>query len=136
MRSLHAPIQGDLFGSADPLIGLHVQLDRAVDHRQPCHDNIVELCTGPGPHAYGLRCSACGRHRGWLPKAAVAFIREIIRTVGVPDGPLIYRDQGSAVVGADGRNNASAPQKETIMDMSKYAGSSFLGLDDVKDGPI
>ena len=137
MNSLHAPTQRDLFSNGDPLVGLRVRLDRDIDHRQPCHENIVELCAGPGPHAYGLLCAACGRHRGWLPKTAATFIAEAIRVHGVPREPLIYRDQSSAAVaGADGGSNASAPQEEQIMLMTKYAGSRFIDLDDVSEGPF
>ncbi len=46
MSSLHAPTQPDLFGTKDPLIGLRVRLDRDIDRRQPCHNNIAELCGG------------------------------------------------------------------------------------------
>jgi hypothetical protein len=45
--TIHTPRQRDLFGEGDdPLVGLHVKLDRVVDRRQPCHDNIAEVCTG------------------------------------------------------------------------------------------
>jgi hypothetical protein len=138
-RSIHIPTQPDLFNIAedDPLIGLRMRLDRAVDQRAPCHDNVVEVCSGKGPHGHALLCEACGKFRGWLPKAAAAaFIHKAIRMIGVPDEPLIYRDQSSTVVGADGEINAIAPKRSPIMDMSKYAGSSFLGLDDVQDGPV
>jgi hypothetical protein len=86
-----APPQGDLFGVADPLIGLRVKLDREIDRCQPCHDNVAELCAGRGPHAYALFCITCGRFRGWLPLAAANFIKETIRVSGVPRKPLIYR---------------------------------------------
>ena len=100
--SIHIPTQADLYNIADPLIGLRVRLDRTVDRQQPCHDNIAEVCNGKGPHAYALLCEACGRHRGWLPKKAVDFIVETIRAIGIPQEPIVYRDQNSAVAGADG----------------------------------
>jgi hypothetical protein len=90
--TVHVPHQRDLFDTDDPLIGLHVQLDRDIDRRQPCHDNIAEICSGCGPHAYALLCATCGQFRGWLPKAAATFIAEAIRVDGIPDTPLIYRD--------------------------------------------
>jgi hypothetical protein len=67
---------------------------------------------------------------------AANFIQKSIRMIGVPDKPLIYRDQSSTVVGADGEINAIAPKRSPVMDLSRYAGSSFLGLDDVQDGPV
>jgi hypothetical protein len=80
------PRQGDLFGHPDPLIGLRVQLDRADT---PCHGNIAEIISGSRLHRHGLVCATCGRHRGWLPKAAADFIAESIRVFGVPREPLI-----------------------------------------------
>jgi hypothetical protein len=58
----------------------------------PCHDNVAKLHAGRGPHAYALLCPTCGRHRGWLPKAAADFFTETVRAFGVPSEPLIYRD--------------------------------------------
>jgi hypothetical protein len=94
--TIHVPTQADLFGTDDPLVGLRVQLDRAVDQCQPCHGNVAEICAGRGPHAHALRCATCGQHRGWLPKAAAEFLTETIRVVGVPREPLIYRDATNA----------------------------------------
>jgi hypothetical protein len=132
--TIHTPRQPDFFGT-DALVGLRVQLDRDIDRRQRCHENIVALCAGSGPHVYELRCVACGRHRGWLPKARADFIRKAIRMIGDPDdAPLIYRDQSSTVVGADGEINTGAPRKRrSPMDMSKYSGgSAFLKVADIK----
>ena len=96
--NLHAPTQSDLFGTDDSLIGLRVRLDRDVDRRQPCCANVAELAVGRGPHAYELLCAAFGSQPRWRPHAAVEFILEIIRTIGVPDEPLIYRDQSSPAI--------------------------------------
>jgi hypothetical protein len=90
--TIHTPRQPDFFGSDDPLIGLRVQLARAVDRSAPCHDNVAEVCSGRGPHIYALICATCGQFRGWLPKTAAAFIAETIRVCGVPDAPLTWRD--------------------------------------------
>ena len=91
--TIHVPRQRDLFGTGnDPLVGLHVQLDRAVDRCRPCHGNIVEVCAGRGPHKYGLLCTVCGAFRGWLPAAAAGFLLTTIREFGVPDAPLVWRD--------------------------------------------
>jgi hypothetical protein len=85
------PRQGDLFGHPDPLIGLRVQFDRADT---PCHGDIAEIAPGSGPHIYGLTCPICGKHRGWLPKGAAAFLNETIRVFGVPHEPLKLTTKG------------------------------------------
>jgi len=90
--TLHVPTQTDLFGTHDPLIGLRVKLERAIDQRQPCHDGIAEICSGRGPHSYALLCETCGQHRGWLPQAAAEFLLATIRKFGVPDVPLTWRE--------------------------------------------
>jgi hypothetical protein len=92
--SVHIPTQSDFFNTAEdgPLIGLRVQLNRAIDRRAPCHDNVVEVCSGKGPHGHALLCEACGKFRGWLPKAAASFITETIRKFGVPSEPLKWGD--------------------------------------------
>jgi hypothetical protein len=93
--TVHLPTHPDLLGFADPLIGLHVQLDRAV----PCHGNVAEICPGCGPHAYALLCTTCGRHLGWLPKAAADFVAETIRVFGIPQQPLILRPPSTPTTG-------------------------------------
>jgi hypothetical protein len=89
-RSIHIPTQPDLFNIAedDPLIGLRVRLDRAVDQRAPCQDNVVEVCSGKGPHGHALFCATCRQFRGWLGKAAATFITQTIQKSGVPSEPL------------------------------------------------
>ena len=88
------PSQGKSFATDDPLIGRRVLLDRIVDQASGCHSNLVEISAGRGPHAYELRCTVCGNHRGWLPKAAADFLREAIRTFGAPQTPPTWRDTG------------------------------------------
>lgn len=90
--SIHTPTQPDLFNTADPPIGLRIRLHRTVDRLLPCHDNIAEVCSGKGPHRYALFCEACGKFRGWLPRAAASFIAATIRKFGVPSEPLQYGD--------------------------------------------
>jgi hypothetical protein len=43
------------------------------------------------PHAGGLVCFSCGKHRGWLPHHAYNFIVEIINQFGRPTEPVAYR---------------------------------------------
>jgi hypothetical protein len=137
----HAPSQADMFGTGDPLIGIRVQVDRNIDRRQPCHQNIVTLCAGPGPHAYGLRCTVCHRHRGWLPRATANSLRRAIHRIGVPDEPLILRylettTSPPLALATRCRSNR-APEKRSDMDMSQYSGAAFLKVADIKtNGPI
>ena len=93
-QAVHIPTQPDLFNTTkdDPLIGLRIRLDREVDRHQPCHDNTVEVCSGKGPHGHALLCEACGKFRGWLPKAAASFIAETIQKFGVPSEPMKWGD--------------------------------------------
>ena len=84
--------QRDFFNS-DPLIGLQAQLSRG-EHR---HGNVVELHPGVAMHAYALKCPICGEHRGWLPKAAVPFLKKIVDSFGRPTTPIVLRNfDGSA----------------------------------------
>jgi hypothetical protein len=91
--TIHSSRQSDCFGFEDPLIGLYVKLERAIDRRRPCHDNMCEIASGRGPHRYALLCATCGTFRGWLPKAAALFVAKTICVVGALDVPLIWRDE-------------------------------------------
>jgi hypothetical protein len=86
----YAPRQSDLFGHPDPLVGLHVRLDRSC-----CHGDVVEIGPGAGPHGHSLVCPVCGQHCGWLPKAGAAFLTETIRVFGVPREPVQLRQPQS-----------------------------------------
>ena len=105
------PHQPDLFAAAsdDPLVGLRIKLDRGVDQRQPCHDNIREIATARPPHGYALLCTTCGRFRGWLPKRAAVFVAATIREFGIPAAPLTWRDRTSG----DGHDAGSPPARRT-----------------------
>jgi len=76
-----------------PPVGLRLKLDRSVDRLRPCHDNIATVDHGRAHHAAGLRCSKCGRHRGWLPREGFEFLTNIARRFGAPAEPIILRDQ-------------------------------------------
>jgi hypothetical protein len=91
---MNAPAQSKLFSvtSSSPLIGVVVELDRAVDKNKPCCRSIAVIAAGRGPHPASLTCVDCGRFRGWLSKATVAKLLEVIRLFGVPDEPLVVRD--------------------------------------------
>jgi hypothetical protein len=51
-----------------PLQGLMFQLDRKIDRKEPCCENLAIVQTGKGPHSAELRCKRCGKHRGWMPR--------------------------------------------------------------------
>jgi hypothetical protein len=76
-----------------PPIGLRLKLDRSVDRLRPCHDNIATVDHGRAHHAAGLRCSKCGRHRGWLPREGFQFLTDLSQRFGAPAEPIILRDQ-------------------------------------------
>jgi hypothetical protein len=65
-----------------PAIGMVVRLDRDIDRRRPCHDNVVIIQPGKAPHAGELRCATCNAHRGWAPKAMLDFVTETTKRFG------------------------------------------------------
>jgi hypothetical protein len=69
-----------------------VRLDRRMDREKPCCGNMATLGPGKGPHAAELRCSACGRHRGWLAQEAGDFLKTITEQFGAPTEPLTLSD--------------------------------------------
>ena len=75
-----------------PPVGLRLKLDRTVDRLQPCHDNIATVVHGRAHHAAGLRCSKCGRHRGWLPHQGFQFLTDLAQWFGASAEPIILRD--------------------------------------------
>jgi hypothetical protein len=83
--------QHDLFGATpeerDPLVGLAVQLPDTCR----CGANVARIGPPVGPHLAELRCASCGRHRGWLPRAAHQFLSEIVNKFGRPDTPIAIR---------------------------------------------
>jgi hypothetical protein len=89
--------QADMFPvtSSSPLIGASVFLDRRCDQRKPCCCNIGLITIGSGPHAAGLICDICGRHRGWLSHNAVQRLHEVIERFGAPTEPLTLRHPSS-----------------------------------------
>ena len=76
-----------------PPVGLRLKLDRTVDRIRPCHDNIATVDHGRAHHAAGLRCSKCGRHRGWLPREGFQFLTDLTQRFGAPTEPVVLRDQ-------------------------------------------
>jgi hypothetical protein len=76
-----------------PPIGLRLKLDRTIDRLRPCCDNIATVDHGRATHCAGLRCSKCGRHRGWLPREGFQFLTNVVQRFGAPAEPIILRDQ-------------------------------------------
>jgi hypothetical protein len=73
----------------DPLVGLHVKMDRPVDRDRPCCRNICKIGPGKGPHAGELLCTDCDQHRGWLSKPTAHWIESVISRFGAPTTPIV-----------------------------------------------
>jgi hypothetical protein len=80
---MNAPLQTDLFGTADPLIGLEVELP----NKCTCGSNVALIGAGKAMHKASLHCR-CGKHRGWLSNASYNFVRKIVETLGRPQQPI------------------------------------------------
>jgi hypothetical protein len=89
-------VASDLFGEppapTDPLIGKVVELQ---DGAYRCHLGLAFIEPGKGPHAYGLRCTKCEKHVGWLPIMGAEMVRKIIDLyagpLGTEQSPIMYR---------------------------------------------
>jgi len=87
---MNAPFQLDLLPETNsPLFGLQVRIER----QKACCDqpDIANIGRDAGPHFGELRCSSCGRHRGWLSKQTASMIEEIINKFGKPEEPIVFR---------------------------------------------
>jgi hypothetical protein len=61
-----------------PLVGLKLKLERAADIKDVCCKGMGIVHPGKGPHAAELRCSGCGKHRGWLDKPTVNRLLDVL----------------------------------------------------------
>ena len=61
-----------------PLIGLKLKLERKTDLEDACCKGIGIVDAGKGPHAAELRCSGCGKHKGWLDKLTVNRLLDVL----------------------------------------------------------
>src|SRR5262245_49327993 len=72
--------QQSLFRDAEievsPLNGLRLRLEGK--YARGCCKNVAIVHAGNGPHAAELRCADCGRHCGWLPRAAAKWLLDIL----------------------------------------------------------
>ena len=81
------PQQFDLFGEATAsrskaLIGIKIKLSLT----DTCCENVVTLGSSKkAMHAVSMRCTGCGKFRGWLGNEAAAFISATRAKFGAPD---------------------------------------------------
>jgi hypothetical protein len=109
---------------ATPLVGMRIRLRRTFDVPCcACGETVVAIAQGAGPHAASLRCAACERQRGWLPRALTEFLLEMIRLFGpLPDGMTIRNTQfaqanaAAPVLGAIAAPQHPHPETETESD--------------------
>jgi hypothetical protein len=62
--------------AVSPLDGLRLSLQGA--YTKACCDSVVIVGAGKGSYAAELRCADCGKHCGWLPKAAANWLLDIL----------------------------------------------------------
>jgi hypothetical protein len=79
--------------SSSPLVGLTVAIERHII----CCDNTMIIGAGTAMHAASLRCAKCGRHRGWMPAAAVPFLEQTVAHFGRRTEPIILRAEHMAM---------------------------------------
>jgi hypothetical protein len=94
-----------------PLIGLSVKTERTIDGPcAACGETAVLIGAGAGPHSASLRCSRCGRHRGWLPKTFADFLLALVAQYGRPVKPITIRNsEVAATLGASAVEASTAP---------------------------
>jgi hypothetical protein len=74
--------------ASSPWIGLAVEIERGL---LCCDNNIAIIGASTAMHAASLRCAKCGRHRGWLPAAAIPFLEQTMQHFGRPTEPIVLR---------------------------------------------
>jgi hypothetical protein len=79
--------QLDMFGTADPLVGIEVQLP----HHCECGHDLLHIGPGRGAHRASLRCARCGRHCGWLSSESANFLTAVVAHFGRPTAPVRVR---------------------------------------------
>jgi hypothetical protein len=70
------------------MIGTKVQMHRPLERNHPCCENVCVIGPGKGPHVAELRCTNCGKHRGWLMRVTHEWLTAITRD-GMPATPII-----------------------------------------------
>jgi hypothetical protein len=75
----------------NPLLGLHIRLDRPIDRDQPCCRNFCVIEPGRPPYAGKLVCADCGRSRGWLSRTTAEWIESVTTRFSAPTTPIVVR---------------------------------------------
>ena len=71
-----------------PLAGVAVKLEH---DRCKCGSDTAAIGDGRAMHRASLSCRSCGRHRGWLSRFTVYWLKSVISLHGRPDKPIILR---------------------------------------------
>jgi hypothetical protein len=61
-----------------PLVGLKLKLERKTDLKDACCKGSGIVHVGKKPHAAELRCSGCGKHKGWLDRLTVNRLLDVL----------------------------------------------------------
>jgi hypothetical protein len=119
------------FLDTTPLYGLKVGGNKKCPR---CEATNAIVGRGVGPHAAGLVCADCGRHRGWLPEAAARTLVEVTERFGRPEGVAIKNiKEHSAALSSAGEamsSNGAQPKPERRGNMPNvkdvYKSNKFL----------
>lgn len=125
-----------------PIIGLHVYLHRTKDSPWPFMKNLMQTAIireGTAPHAASVRCSRCGRHRGWLPAQAVSFWLDTAKIFGPLDF-VVLKDATSkddeAVMGEAVAISPTTQQGAMVMGLGfSYGNGGGLRLSGIEFPP-
>ena len=85
---------GDVTQASTSVLGLIVALPSACT----CGETDTRIGSSAGPHFASLRCSACGKHRGWVSAVTFHFITDAIdKAGGRPAEPISVRFKNSRI---------------------------------------
>ena len=68
----------DRLPNLSPLVGMKLKLERKMDLKDACCTGFGIVHAGKGPHAAKLRCSGCGKHKGWLDRLTVNRLLDVL----------------------------------------------------------
>jgi hypothetical protein len=86
-KARQSTLQLDMFGDADPLIGIEVNVPRHCE----CGQDILRIGPGHGPYRASLQCPRCGRDCGCLSHIVAKFLSEVVEHFGRPSAPVQVR---------------------------------------------
>ena len=75
---MNVQVTFDGLPNLSPLVGLKLKLERKTDIKDACCAGFGIVHAGKGPHAAELRCSGCGKHKGWLDKLTVNRLLDVL----------------------------------------------------------